>query len=90
MRPAPAISPAVLWSALAVALGAPLYALLDAVRVLPVELRDRPWPLEALAIACCLAALTTIVRAPTRARLAALCACALNSVLRHPTSTITG
>ena len=46
------------------AAGLPLYLALDAVGVLPLELRDSPWPLEALAAALALASMLAAARSP--------------------------
>lgn len=45
-----------LWSALALVAGLPLYLALDALTWLPVAWRDRPWPFELAALVCCLVA----------------------------------
>jgi hypothetical protein len=49
---------------LAGAAGLPLYLALDGVRALPLDLRDSPWPLEALAAALALASVLTAARSP--------------------------
>ena len=49
---------------LAGAAGLPLYLALDAVGALPLELRDSPWPLEALAAALALASMLAARRSP--------------------------
>lgn len=49
---------------LAGAAGLPLYLALDGVRALPLELRDSPWPLEALAGALALASMLAAGRSP--------------------------
>lgn len=49
---------------LAGAAGLPLYLALDAVGALPLELRDSPWPLEALAAALALASILAVRRSP--------------------------
>ncbi len=51
-------------SLLAGAAGLPLYLALDAVGALPLELRDSPWPLEALAAALALASMLAAPRSP--------------------------
>ena len=49
---------------LAGAAGLPLYLALDAVGALPLELRDSPWPLEALAAALALSSMVAAARSP--------------------------
>ena len=53
---------------LAVAMGAPLYVALDERELLPVPLRDNPWPLEALCGALPLQRLAPQLVAPAIAR----------------------
>jgi hypothetical protein len=54
----------VVLSLLAGAAGLPLYLVLDAVGALPLELRDSPWPLEALATVLVLASIVAAARSP--------------------------
>jgi hypothetical protein len=54
----------VVLSLLAGAAGLPLYLALDAAGALPLEWRDSPWPLEALAAALALASVLAAARSP--------------------------
>ncbi len=64
--PRPGRAAPVVLASLAGAVGLPLYLALDAVGALPLELRDSPWPLEALAAALALASMLTAARSPRK------------------------